>query len=179
MGKKEFRNQLEAKLETSIAEFSKGLSEKKFKKLVKKAGKLLSEGLFMAEEKIIEAVKKNDSIIFNKSKNMYRISCETLRQILSDLSKSNTKDPLTQYNKCIPYIRQLIGGPKIPFISSDDYEHLLEKFIKVISCFIVVQTDSPKNNNIIKGKSKKNRSYYLYFLYNIILFLHILFFILF
>lgn len=119
-------------------------------------------------EKIIEAVKKNDSIIFNKSKNMYRISCETLRQILSDLSKSNTKDPLTQYNKCIPYIRQLIGGPKIPFISSDDYEHLLEKFIKVISCFIVVQTDSPKNNNIIKGKSKKNRSYYLYFLYKLI-----------
>lgn len=56
MGKKEFRGQVEAKLETSLAEFSKALSEKKFKKLVKKAGKLLSEALFTAEEKIIEAV---------------------------------------------------------------------------------------------------------------------------
>lgn len=55
MGKKEFRSQVEAKLETSLAEFGKGLSEKKFKKLVKKAGKLLSEGLFVAEEKITEA----------------------------------------------------------------------------------------------------------------------------
>lgn len=56
MGKKEFRNQVEAKLEASLSEFVKGVSEKKFKKLVKKAGKLLSEGLFTAEEKIVEAV---------------------------------------------------------------------------------------------------------------------------
>ncbi len=45
MDKKDFRAQIETKLETALAEFSKGIGEKKFKKHIKKASKLLAEGL--------------------------------------------------------------------------------------------------------------------------------------
>jgi predicted kinase len=59
MDKKDLRNQIEAKLEAALAEFAKGVSEKKFKKHVKKASKLLSEGLAVpAEEKVEKPAKK-------------------------------------------------------------------------------------------------------------------------
>ena len=45
MDKKDFRGQIETKLEASLAEFSKAVGEKKFKKHIKKASKLLAEGL--------------------------------------------------------------------------------------------------------------------------------------
>ncbi len=45
MDKKDFRVQIETKLEVALAEFSKGIGEKKFKKHIKKASKLLAEGL--------------------------------------------------------------------------------------------------------------------------------------
>ena len=45
MDKKELRAQIETKLEAALAEFGKGTAEKKFKKHIKKASKLLAEGL--------------------------------------------------------------------------------------------------------------------------------------
>jgi hypothetical protein len=51
MDKKGFRAQIEAKLETALAEFSDGESEKKFKKHIKKATKILVEGLVFPVEK--------------------------------------------------------------------------------------------------------------------------------
>ncbi len=47
--KKEIRKQVEAKIEAALIEFKKDLSEKKFKKHIKKASKILSDGLIAAE----------------------------------------------------------------------------------------------------------------------------------
>ena len=48
MDKKDFRAQIETKLEAALAEFGKGIAEKKFKKHIKKASKLLAEGFASA-----------------------------------------------------------------------------------------------------------------------------------
>ncbi len=53
MDKKALRLQVEAKLETALADFKKGLSDKKFKKHIKKASKLLSDGLMLPAKKAI------------------------------------------------------------------------------------------------------------------------------
>ncbi len=59
MSNKDLRNQIETKLETALAEFGKGVSEKKFKKHIKKASKLLSEGLDLpAAEPVEKPAKK-------------------------------------------------------------------------------------------------------------------------
>ncbi len=45
MDKKTLRTQVEAKIEAALAGLPKDLSDKKFKKHIKKAAKILSEGL--------------------------------------------------------------------------------------------------------------------------------------
>jgi hypothetical protein len=52
MDKKDLRNQIEEKLKTVFAEFGAGLSEKKFKKNIRKAGKILSEGFALPVEDV-------------------------------------------------------------------------------------------------------------------------------
>ena len=52
MDKKDFRAQLEAKLGVALAEFAKDASDKKFKKHIKKASKILAEGLSAPVEKV-------------------------------------------------------------------------------------------------------------------------------
>jgi len=53
MDKKALRGQVEAKLETALADFSKDVSNKKFKKHIKKASKILSDGLLLPGKKAI------------------------------------------------------------------------------------------------------------------------------
>ncbi|TDW96763.1 hypothetical protein [Dinghuibacter silviterrae] len=43
LSKKEVRHQIAAKLETALADFKPGMSEKKFKSRIKKASKLFSD----------------------------------------------------------------------------------------------------------------------------------------
>lgn len=45
MDKKLLRSQIEVKIEAALADFAKNTSDKKFKKHIKKAGKILSDGL--------------------------------------------------------------------------------------------------------------------------------------
>jgi|GEM_PF-3264308 len=55
--KKEIRKLVETKIEAALLEFKKDLSEKKFKKHIKKAGKILSDGLLAAEAAATKAKK--------------------------------------------------------------------------------------------------------------------------
>lgn len=61
MNKKELRSQIEQKIETALAEFAKGISEKKFKKHIKKAAKIVSDGLAMpaASKKAVKPATQN------------------------------------------------------------------------------------------------------------------------
>ena len=51
MDKKELRAQVETKITSALADFTKDLSDKKFKKHIKKAAKILSDGLVVSSSK--------------------------------------------------------------------------------------------------------------------------------
>ncbi len=51
MDKKSLRTQVETKISAALADFSKDVSEKKFKKHIKKAAKILSDGLTISTPK--------------------------------------------------------------------------------------------------------------------------------
>ena len=57
MDKKQFRKDIEAKLDTAFGHLAKG-AEKKFKKILKKASHLLANGLHKPEPKPAKAKKK-------------------------------------------------------------------------------------------------------------------------
>ncbi len=56
MAKKKITKVIQARVEDALADFSKDISDKKFKKHVKKAGKILQDGLELPET--ASAVKK-------------------------------------------------------------------------------------------------------------------------
>lgn len=58
MSKKQLRADIEIKLSTALGEYSKDISDKKFKKHIKKAAKILSDGLAKPAEKKAAAPKK-------------------------------------------------------------------------------------------------------------------------
>ncbi|HWB26708.1 MAG TPA: hypothetical protein VG738_14585 [Chitinophagaceae bacterium] len=58
MDKKELRAQVQAKIEAALAEFAKGVSEKKFKKYIKKAAKIVADGLSVPSAKKAATPKK-------------------------------------------------------------------------------------------------------------------------
>jgi hypothetical protein len=49
MAKKKITKVIQARVEDALADFSKDISDKKFKKHVKKAGKILQDGLELPE----------------------------------------------------------------------------------------------------------------------------------
>lgn len=58
MDKKQLRVDIETKLTAALADFSKDVSEKKFKKHIKKAAKLLGDGLKPTAKKAAPAKKE-------------------------------------------------------------------------------------------------------------------------
>lgn len=58
MSKKQLRADIEAKLSTALGEYSKDISDKKFKKHIKKAAKILGDGLAKPAEKKAAVPKK-------------------------------------------------------------------------------------------------------------------------
>lgn len=58
MSKKQLRAEIETKIGTALAEYSKDLSDKKFKKHIKKAAKIVADGLAKpAAKKTVEPKK--------------------------------------------------------------------------------------------------------------------------
>jgi len=62
--KKEFRKMITAKLESSLSELQSDVKEKKFRAAVKRAGKLLSNDLFVKNRKDRQKKEENkDSLV--------------------------------------------------------------------------------------------------------------------
>ena len=57
MDKKTLRAEVEAKIETALAGFAKDVSDKKFKKHIKKAAKILGDGLTVSTPKKASVAK--------------------------------------------------------------------------------------------------------------------------
>lgn len=62
MDKKQLRADIENKLTVALADFGKDVSDKKFKKHIKKAAKLLGDGLKPAAKKAVAAKKETTPV---------------------------------------------------------------------------------------------------------------------
>jgi len=69
MDKKLLRAQVEAKIDAALADFTKDLSDKKYKKHIKKAAKILSDGLTVASSpKKAAATSTSSAPVVKKAK---------------------------------------------------------------------------------------------------------------
>ncbi len=94
--------------------------------------------------------RQRDNIPWSNSMKCYQISCEYMRKILKELRLT------TNYNKHIPKLRAMIGGPSPPDVTSRDMEQLFEDTNAVITAF-----------KSIKPDTKANSPYYYYFIYKV------------